>query len=124
MIAIKFCTKKNKKSFFGAWNPSDRWSNVTNRQVNLSIFFLKIPKGLYKAKYIFEYTKGQILFFCIAKGELLYSPGSYKHLKLTNFGQIAKIGQLEFGISLEPSIHKIKWNAFRKALDYIFKINY
>ena len=95
---------------------------MTNRQVDLSIFFLKIHKGLYKAKYIFEYTKGQILFFCIAKGELLYSPGSYKHLKLTNFGHLTEIGQLEFGI--EPSIHKKKWNSFWKALDYIFKINY
>jgi hypothetical protein len=77
MTAIKFYTKKKLNFFFGVWTPSDRWSNVTNRQVDLSIFFLKIPKGLYKAKYIFEYTKGQILFFCIAKGELLYSPGSY-----------------------------------------------
>jgi hypothetical protein len=121
MTAIKFNTKK---IFFGVCTPSDRWSNATNRQVDFSIFFLKIHKGLYKAKYSFGYTKGQILFICIAKGELLYSPGSYKHLKLTNFGQIVKIGQLNFGISLEPRIHKIKRNAFWKALDYTFKINY
>jgi hypothetical protein len=49
--------------------------------------------------------KGHILFFYIAKGVLLYSPGSYKHLKLANFGHLTKIGQLEYGISLEPSIH-------------------
>jgi hypothetical protein len=75
-------------------------------------FCLKIHRGLYKAKYISGFTKGQILFFCEAKIELLYSPGSYKNLKLANFGQIDKIGQLELGIYLEPRIHKIKWNAF------------
>ena len=55
----------------------------------------------------FKYTKGHILFFKIDKGVLIYSPGSYRHLKLANFGQMTKIGQLEFGISLEPSILKI-----------------
>jgi hypothetical protein len=90
----------------------------------VDFFLLKKHKGLYKARFIFRYIKRQILFFCTAKGELLYSQGSNKHLKLANFGHLTEIGQLEFGISLEPTIHKIKWNAFWKALDFIFKINY
>jgi len=77
---------------------------MANRQVDLSIFFYKIPNGLYKDRHFFRYRHGHILFFCIAKGELLYSPGSSKHLKLANFGQIAKIGQLELRISLDPNL--------------------
>jgi hypothetical protein len=127
VIADKFCTNLIKMipdHFFGVWTPSDRLPNVTNRQVDLSIFYLQIPKSLFKARYTFRYTHDHILLFCIAKGELLYSPGSYKHLKLPNYGHLIKIGQLEYGITLEPSIHKIKRNAFWKALDFIFKINY
>ena len=103
MTAIKFYTKKIKKIFLVS---GPLLTDGQTLPIDRSTFFLKIPKSLSKAKYIFEYTKGQILFFCIAKDELLYSPGSYKHLKLTYFGKFPKLVNLSLGYLSNQEIIK------------------
>jgi hypothetical protein len=66
----------------------------------------------YKPPDITVKNKLELIFILNNKNRinvLFYSDSpSYKHLKLTNFGHLTKIGQLEFGISLEPRIHKKK----------------
>ncbi len=45
---------KKLKKFLSVWALVDRWPNVKNSQVDLTIFYFKIPKGLYIGKFIFR----------------------------------------------------------------------